>query len=132
MKKTPQQIQNLKDALVWWKTVPEANVDLNYWRDNGTPPYTCNTICCFGGWCAVQPKLVAQGLYPEWGGAPRLVGRNDLDSSGVAQELFGDYQMFASSGCHRHDKDRGETDHEAVTHRIKMALKEKHQCGIVV
>lgn len=132
MKKTPQQIQNLRDALVWWPTVPEANVDLSSWRDSDTPPYTCNTIACFGGWCAVQPLLVAQGVTPQsWSGAPVMQdddGYGGLGPSGVAIELFGDREMFYARGSHRHDKRKG-SDHAAVTRRIKLALKESEQYG---
>jgi len=130
MKKTEQQIKNLKDALVWWQTVPERNVDLATWRDESTPPYTCNTICCFGGWCAVQPLLVAQGVQvDDVDGSiniPSLSENGYSTVSNVALELFGDKQMFYVRGKHRHDKRKG-SDHAAVTHRIKMALKERDQ-----
>lgn len=129
MKKTPQQIKNLKDALVWWKTVPKKNVDLSSWRDNGTPPYTCNTICCFGGWCAVYPALVAQGVQvdPDCGD-PFMWGEDGyrVYSSAVAQKLFGDWGMFCSRGMHQADPEKG-SDHRAVTARIKAALANPEQ-----
>jgi hypothetical protein len=124
VKKTPQQIQNLKDALVWWKTVPEKSVDLSSWVDDGTPPYTCNTIACFGGWCAVQPKLVAQGVYPDDEGCPRT--DDECWPSAVAKTLFGDSRIFAMRCGHLADPCKG-SDHTAVTARIKAALKDQEQ-----
>lgn len=126
MKKTPQQIRNLKDALVWWKTVPKKNVDLNDWRDSGTPPYTCSTICCFGGWCAVQPKLVAQGVRPGGHGAP--VTATLPYSWQVASEIFGESHIFACRGNHPVDEGFNGSDHVAVSRRIRHALKNLEQC----
>lgn len=129
MKKTAQQIKNLKDALVWWKTVPKKNVNLNAWRDNGTLPYTCNTICCFGGWCAVYPGLAAQGVRvaPVWGDPfIRDTDGSILCSKAVGQHLFGDRNIFASRGYHSVDPKKS-SDHTAVTARIKAALANPEQ-----
>lgn len=124
MKKTPQQIKNLRDALVWWKTVPKENVNLDTWRDSGTPPYTCNTIACFGGWCAVQPLLVAQGVFPDGNGIPQMEGINW--PANVALRIFGDYFLFSAHGCHPADGDT-RSHHKCVTKRIKAALADPEQ-----
>lgn len=70
--KTKQQLENLREALVWWQTVPEANVAprLNKFSRNDDPATNCSTVACFGGWCARWPGLIAQGIKLGADGAP--------------------------------------------------------------
>lgn len=134
MKKTPQQIKNLKDALVWWKTVPKKNVAprLGNWRvaqpeKNDPPEVSCNTIACFGGWACLWPGLQAQGLVPEEeGGAPHLIdlktGREIGGCWNSSRILFGESALFDMC-CEREYGN----EHAVVTARIKAALANPEQ-----
>lgn len=124
---TPQQIDNIEEAIVMWKTVPPKNVfpDLAYWRDiskeRPADKVTCNTIACFGGWCCHWPAFQDQGLYADrYDGGPRL---GNLSGGRAAQFLFGDMDLFLTRGVHPAD---GGTymldDHTVVMNRLKLLL----------
>jgi hypothetical protein len=115
MSKTEQQMQNLREALVWWQTVPEANVYpglLNWSKDDSTET-NCGTVACFGGWCARWPGLVAQGLNLQANGSP----------DGSSYRLFGDTSIWCTRGHHFADTTFVGTDHALVTNRIRWALE---------
>lgn len=125
--KTEQQLQNLREALVWWATVPEANVYPNLgWFSKGRSEEEylgtdCNTVACFGGWCARWPALRAQGVFLSKSGAPRMQGLGAAPF--VADRLFGDASLFDSRMGHQADWDFAGSDHSLVTNRIRWALE---------
>jgi hypothetical protein len=113
--KTAQQIKNLEDALVWWQTVPEANVyrGLAWYTVGDTSETSCKTVACFGGWCARWPGLIAQGLSLDKRGSPRGPGPSDL---------FGEKVLWSSRGSCAADAGFTGSDHALVTNRIRWAL----------
>jgi hypothetical protein len=123
---TPQQRANALEALdVMWPSVPPENVQrrLSIWRDDqaNTEP-TCNTIACFGGWCAWWPNFRAQGVTTWKDGRPHIDGVEDTDE--VARILFGYEDMFAPAGGARSDGGYYPkvADHELVTKRLKWLI----------
>ncbi len=129
---TKKQTKNLKEALLMWETVPAGNVTrgLDHWRKE---PYaqpdlsrapTCNTIACFGGWCAHWPEFQRQGVRPApVSGAPKI---GNLDPVEVSELLFGHHQLFSARGNSELD-DAGIyslSDHEVITYRLNRLLKE--------
>lgn len=42
--------------------IPGAVINLDYWRTKTGKGLGCGTICCIGGWAAVYPPFVAEGL----------------------------------------------------------------------
>jgi hypothetical protein len=116
-----------------WKTIPPENVSyqLETWRldnNSGQPdvPPTCNTIACFGGWCAWWPAFRQQGVKSFFDGSPSF--RVDLDNYDmpykVSQVLFGDRRLFNPRGLFGNEKTKGLTDHEVVMKRLVALLKE--------
>lgn len=132
MKKvTALQMTNILDVRVMWLTVPERNVypNLSYWRKHfelggretglATAP-SCNTIACFGGWCAWWPAFMAQGVRAGLNGSPSIPRR--MDSSPV---LFGHHKMFAPRGClHKEGgrKNDDKSDWQIVMDRINWMI----------
>ncbi len=109
---TPQQIENIREAIKMWETVPPENVAprLGFWRDGfGDPhagqkkPPTCGTVACFGGWLAWWPAFRAQGVEAWDGGAPYLTWASQPWAYMVSRELFGDDDMFDSRDLHKMD-----------------------------
>lgn len=115
-------MQNLRDALVWWQTVPEANVVPRLrWYTEGDHDHTdCKTVACFGGWCARWPGLRAQGLGLDNGGGPTSVHGGGPDS---ASWFFGDQDLWRTRFSHESDSGFTGTDHALVTNRIRWALE---------
>ncbi len=128
---TKQQIENIKEAIEMWKTVPSKNVSqgLNDWRYEYNKkdlmvPATCNTVACFGGWCAHWPKFQAQGVGLTKTGAPTM-DHGTQTACTVAERLFGDYTLFDVRGYHRFDIRSGfQSDHDVVMSRLTSLLKE--------
>ncbi len=130
---TKQQVKNLKEAILMWKTVPEKNVSkgLEYWRQrsdaethvSGAP--TCKTIACFGGWCAHWPEFQRQDIRPHHiSGAPKL---GDLTSSGVSDLMFGNPSLFLARGYSALDFGPDIyllSDHAVVLYRLNRVLRE--------
>lgn len=123
---TQQQIDNIEEAIVMWKTVPPENVypGLDDWRDLSkelrADTATCNTVACFGGWCCHWPAFKAQGIKAESDGRPGLL---DLSGSQVAEYLFGDRDLFLPRGVHPTDRNsRLVNDHTVVMNRLKLLL----------
>jgi hypothetical protein len=122
---TPQQIDNIREAIKMWETVPPENVypELGDWRDGlagglSRRP-TCKTVACFGGWCAHWPKFRAQGLRADyWLGAPKL--RNTKEPFEVADIIFGDAGLFNTRSSSERLSDA--TDHAIVMNRLKKLL----------
>ncbi len=131
IKVTQKQRDNLLEALhVMWPSVPEANVaeELADWREDhkNTAP-DCNTVACFGGWCAWWPSFRAQGVRSGDAGYPTVFG-----SSSASDALFGFPALFAVKGCfvmlsltlapkYNHLKYPSEhdlSDHAVVTQRL--------------
>jgi hypothetical protein len=113
-----QHLENVILAQEMWATVPVENVQLNNWQTTDvvdTP--NCGTIACFGGWCALYPAFRAKGVYvgPSMGMPEIDNGTRIIIGTGVAQELFGDYDLFS---CAR-GLDSG-TDHEIVSRRLSV------------
>ncbi len=129
---TKQHAENIKEAIRMWKTVPSENVvkDLNTWRSEPhacsslDSPATCNTLACFGGWCAHWPKFQDQGVIIDRDGGP-FMPHHLLVAGEVAGHLFGDYYLFHITGVHRYDTDtRRLSDHSVVMNRLTSLLKE--------
>ncbi len=125
---TDQQVQNIKEAIVMWKTIPPHNVypGLDDWRDMSkelqADKVTCNTTACFGGWCCHWPAFKSQGLKSERDGRPRLLG---LSGSLVADYMFGDFDLFLPRGANSADKYcLLLNDHSVVMNRLKTLLAE--------
>lgn len=117
--KTEQQMQNLREALIWWQTVPEANVspNLSRYTDGDHNRTDCGTVACFGGWCARWPGLVDQGLRLNAWGCP--AGNTPKQ----AKKLFGDADIWSARWSHRADGFFEGSDHALVTNRIRWALE---------
>ena len=142
IKVTQLQRNNALSAKKMWNSVPEAKVmpGLNGWnslsvREDGdgeddkemTPD--CNTICCFGGWCAYWPEFRAQGVIAVWGGMPAFEG---LYAGEVDKVLFGCDDLFAIRGEGDAEKLLEEKDQDAydeasdwqiVMNRINWLIK---------
>lgn len=125
IKVTQQQRDNALDALLrMWPSVPTKNVypGLLWWRKGEAPQnnVTCGTVACFGGWCAVYPKFVAQGVARDWCGTPSYRNGTDCGSvNSAALHLFGDDTLF----IWRTDYDGPGTDHEVVTRRLQNLIR---------
>jgi hypothetical protein len=55
----------------------EEQVDLSAWRSGcfeSAQEVTCGTICCAGGWLALNPEMQALGLTHDDNGSPMLDG----------------------------------------------------------
>jgi len=130
IKQTTRQRANTIEALeVMWPSVPPENVceGLKWWR-KGKPtrrPPTCETVACFGGWCAWWPAFKAQGVQANEFGAPCITNARDVcyQASAVFIKLFGDYDICAPVGNFECEMDFKGTDHELVTHRLKRLLE---------
>lgn len=118
--KTPQQIENIHEALRMWATVPPENVagSLGAWSNSGGRPH-CDTHACFGGWCAWWPAFRAIGVRADPVGRPQT--RNSWGHE-VASELFGDDCAFDARGMHPADRWFTGTDHALVVHRLNWML----------
>jgi len=127
---TPKQIENIREAIKMWETVPPENVapGLRFWRHDGAlrdshkEAPNCGTVACFGGWCAWWPAFLAHGIEAWAGGIPRL---GPLTSVATSLELFGKADMFNARDFN--SMDRGmparATDHAIVMNRLKKLLK---------
>lgn len=125
---TRQQHENLLDALLnMWPSVPPENVypSLNDWRDTsdtcGNKKPSCQTVACFGGWCAWWPAFRRQGVRAMDCGAP--VTPDGRTADGVSRLLFGCGDLFCCRGIHSSDGGFRGTDHELVTNRLKFVLR---------
>jgi hypothetical protein len=125
---TKQQVQNIEEALVMWKTVPPQNVypGLDDWRDFSHERHrgkvTCNTIACFGGWCCHWPAFKEQGLKAGIAGRPCVGVLSGFDS---AEPLFGDFDLFLPRGSHPADRNSlWLDDHTLVMNRLVTLLTE--------
>lgn len=125
---TKQQVKNIEEALVMWKTVPPKNVFpcLDDWRDfsqeHPSSKVTCNTIACFGGWCCHWPEFKKQGLKAETDGRPLL---GEIVGSKVAEQMFGDIDLFLPRGVHPADRNSLLVDdHTVVMNRLVTLLSE--------
>lgn len=115
---TVQQYENLNEALKMWATVPPENVSRNlcHWREKGDPllePPTCNTVACFGGWCAWWPAFMA------------FLVSDGIHDPGL---LFGVDWLFAmKDGLSVPDELKENeftgTDHDLVTYRLLYAFE---------
>lgn len=122
IKVTAQQRANLLEALhVMWPSVPPENVakDLRFWlRDSRRKRPGCKTIACFGGWCALWPSFVAQGVRPGPLGSP--TDDTGAFPSRISERLFGESSLFADR---KGWTDEGPlSDHEVVTFRLQFLL----------
>ena len=130
---TQLQRDNLLEAKKMWLTVPEANVSyrLSAWRispDKNSAP-DCNTISCFGGWCAWYPAFRDQGLKASIVGGPEFATRTSdvIASYDASYRLFGLYEMFVSRGAVRNrgifcSETEAGSDWQIVMNRIDSAL----------
>ena len=123
---TQLQRDNLAIAKARWSTIPQRNVstDLMTWRyrtliDSHNKPPTCDTIACFGGWCAWIPEFMEQGVKARTNGSPYLEGSSRESSEDVSEALFGDRYMFSFRGDYKIDDDREyNSDWQIVMNRI--------------
>ena len=127
IKVTAQQRTNAISAKEMWNSVPEKNVSTNLssWREDRksrTQP-DCNSIACFGGWCAWWPAFQAQGVSVTTGGAPFMKSSSEAY---VDQELFGEPGMFNPRRHHTADKNKNLSkwsDWEVVMNRLDWLIK---------
>lgn len=118
VKVTATQYDNLKTALYeMWPSVPEKNVypGLEFWTSEENRQPDCKTLACFGGWCAVWPTFVNQGVLLAPTGAP-LMGY--LWGSDVSKKLFGHTRLFDTMGY----PETG-NPHSVVLKRLQVALE---------
>ena len=123
-KQTERQRANTIEALtVMMPSIPVANIfpKLASWIDGeGEIPH-CGTVACFGGWCAIYPPFVAQGVGRcRQDGQPFLLKRG-YSTTEVSQHLFGNPNMFRMRGFFVHELDSG-TDHAIIMHRLQWLL----------
>ncbi len=122
IKVTQQQRDNALQALnVMWPSVPPENVTLGlgewrHWSSREHKPH-CNTIACFGGWCALWPPFQQQGVKVTYGGSPTFNLEHGGPAWQVADKLFGTADMF----CVRKLNEIG-TDHEVVAKRLHKLI----------
>ena len=121
---TQRQRDNLTEAKKMWLSIPPENVakGLNFWRGEdcksmSTP--TCNTIACFGGWCAWWPEFIAQGITVNRYGEP-----SSLLEESPGFNLFGHDRLFTFRGGHKSDEHINDdvSDWDIVMNRIKWAI----------
>lgn len=122
---TQQQRDNAIEARdVMWPSVPPENVspNLDCYRDddNGTPP-VCNTLACFGGWCAWWPSYQEQSVAAGKYGQPTMAGIAPPDAA--CKCLFGIHGLFDRRGYVGSDRGFLGTDHELVTHRLNWLIE---------
>jgi len=112
--KRDQQIENLLVAQAMFKDIPEEQIYLGSWANHKLmqigregpqlgiakdikPQHTCGSVGCFGGWIAVHPHFVKQGVRPcVFDGSPEIPGKDKMYSHTVSTELFGYDNMFDS------------------------------------
>jgi hypothetical protein len=121
---TQRQRDNALEALnVMWPSVPPQNVSprLSSYTVGNHNETDCNTIACFGGWCARWPNFVKQG-------AELLMGCPTYEGHGGAKlslVLFGHPGLFLFRGNWTIDEKvpRTTSDHEVVTNRITWLIR---------
>lgn len=128
---TQQQRRNAMAArFQMWPSVPPENVirNLSNWRaDDSNFRPDCNTVACFGGWCAWWPFFREQGVRADAEGMP-YIGEGEPDQHGtfVALHLFGHRALFLPRGDHPADPhpwdDDRVTDHKLVTRRLDWLI----------
>lgn len=123
---TQLQRDNILSAKEMWFTVPPKNVDpgLSNWNSNNdNSPPDCNTICCFGGWCAWWPAFMAQGVTVSAGGRPDTRSTATIFAD---YALFGERYMFNPRGSHPADLKtytRKHSDWDVVMKRINWLIR---------
>ena len=120
IKITAQQRANQLEALnVMWPSVPAKNVysNLTRWREQNysIKKVDCDTLACFGGWCSLYPKFIAQGIYADDYGIPCM---GDASGTEVAGNFFGDGALFLPRSVYELG-----TDHQVVTTRLKKLIR---------
>ena len=134
---TERQYDNLLEAKKMWDSVPEKNVmpALADWRSDRMKSKApdCNTLACFGGWCAWWPAFQGQGVSVTSSGAPMIACSRDLIEQGaqLSKRLFGNENMFNVRNDHRQDQITSQfmhnppraSDWQIVMNRIDLALK---------
>ena len=108
---TQLQRDNILSAKAMWLKIPAKNVvpDLCTWRalseKNKFKAPDCDTVACFGGWCAWNPEFIAQGIQTSAGGAPFFNDQKHLQQGEeVCYRLFGDVALFAARSTNPVDK----------------------------
>lgn len=122
IKVTQQQRDNAVEALtVMWPSVPPENVSprLEMYRDS--LKMDCGSHACFGGWCAVYPTFVGQGLHFGRYGLPAI--GDELGGEPCADALFGDDLLFFERGVYPSDWGFRGSDHALVTHRLNWLIE---------
>jgi hypothetical protein len=113
-----------------WKTIPDKNIypGLAKWTQQKSKNPNCNTIACFGGWCAYMPEFKKLGLYFDVVGFPSidLICKTSkkpysIWGSSLSYFLFGSFSMFDS----REDNlDKFVSDYETVKLRLESQIYE--------
>ena len=117
---------------------------LGHWRTYSlevpkSRPPTCDTIACFGGWCAWVPEFREQGVQASVVGAPFIdtpsyfEGFTNVAAAQVSEMLFGVSFMFKPRGDVPMSRDLGESlfgaldghlsDWQVVMNRINWLIK---------
>lgn len=119
-------IANLKSAREMWLSIPPENVypKLLNWRlkkrgRSQAHRLDCNTVACFGGWCAWWPPFRALGVRPNCFGMPIVP-----DRLSASTYLFGEPLAFAPrySANPSMPDDPTDSDHAHVLKRIDWML----------
>ena len=120
------QRKNLLEAKEMWDSVPEKNVisGLKDFRAERRlvamrEAPTCNTLACFGGWCAWWPAFQAQGVIVSFSGGPH-VRNHDCTST----FLFGHPNLFARRGDYLIDRFTNDSsDWKIIMNRLNWVIK---------
>jgi len=138
--KVERQIKNLLAAAVMMQEITQDQLVpfLTYWRsDDGNNIYnrkvcstedlmnhTCGSAACFGGYVAVCPFFVKQGVRDGYGGAPTMTGLNKAEE--VSKHLFGDSHMFDPYfGDGETDGNGRGIEHQAIMCKIQNAMEDR-------
>ena len=106
-----ERVQMLRDMI---SGIPAKRLNLDkFYKKNGEP---CGTIACIGGWAAIYPPFVEQGLARNVWGWPTYLGY--LPKTSCA--LF--FDIPKDTFCTRMSKDRG-THKQIALRRLDALLK---------
>lgn len=137
--RTAQQTKNLSDWLnIYWPAIPAEKVaqGLNSWsNDYGD----CGTVCCLGGWVALNPEAQDQGVFARSCGSPGMIVKGmggTLNSWETAQEFFGMEDIFDPRSYNSNHIDvllsRDAFEHEVVTNRLRWVLDHPEATSLLV
>lgn len=124
-----RQIENHLVAQAMMMDIPDKHIVQDLWAwvlklsasgviiEDPTPhelgQFECGSAACFGGWCAIHPHFIAQGVRRGPDGAPY---HQDM---GAADHLFGSSLFLSRKGW-----EKG-SDKAIIMERLRMSLGER-------